>query len=153
MEDLRVLWLIQKYLNLSSEDEWRSYGFRTTWAWVINDRIFIFGWTIPLICRSFMQYSDYFWPWFFMIPSTIHTSSWMSNSATGLVSRLRLGRTDSQKYVTKRVECTFFCRREEEKLIIMICMKKTGMLCTSTSATCSWKTGQTFQDGKHSWKH
>ncbi len=23
-------------------------GFRTTWGWVINDRIFIFGWTIPL---------------------------------------------------------------------------------------------------------
>ncbi len=24
-------------------------GFGTTWGWVINDRIFIFGWTIPLI--------------------------------------------------------------------------------------------------------
>ncbi len=30
------------------EDERRSYGFETTWGWVINDRIFIFGWTIPL---------------------------------------------------------------------------------------------------------
>ncbi len=40
----------QKYLNLCSEDEWRSYGFGTTWGWVINDRIFIFGWTIPLSC-------------------------------------------------------------------------------------------------------
>ncbi len=38
----------QKYLNLCSEDERRSYRFRTTWGWVINDRIFIFGWTIPL---------------------------------------------------------------------------------------------------------
>ncbi len=24
------------------------YGFGTTWGWVINDRIFIFEWTIPL---------------------------------------------------------------------------------------------------------
>ncbi len=39
---------IKKYLNLCSEDEWMSYGFGTTWGWVINDRIFIFGWTIPL---------------------------------------------------------------------------------------------------------
>ncbi len=34
---------------LCSEDEQRSYGFKTTWGWVINDRIFIFGWTIPLM--------------------------------------------------------------------------------------------------------
>ncbi len=26
-----------------------SYEFGTTWGWVINDRIFIFGWTIPLM--------------------------------------------------------------------------------------------------------
>ncbi len=32
----------------SIEDEWMSYGFGTTWGWVINDRIFIFGLTIPL---------------------------------------------------------------------------------------------------------
>ncbi len=37
-----------KYLNLCSEDERRSYGFETTSGWVINDRIFIFGWTNPL---------------------------------------------------------------------------------------------------------
>ncbi len=37
----------QKYLHLCSEDERRSYGFGTTWGWVINDRIF--GWTISLI--------------------------------------------------------------------------------------------------------
>ncbi len=37
-------------LNLCSEDERRrSYGFGTTWGWVINDISFIFGWTIPLI--------------------------------------------------------------------------------------------------------
>ncbi len=38
----------QKYPNLCSEDEQRSYGFRTTWGWVFNDTIFIFGWTMPL---------------------------------------------------------------------------------------------------------
>ncbi len=38
----------QKYLNLGSEDEQRSYGFGTTWGRVINDIIFFFGWTIPL---------------------------------------------------------------------------------------------------------
>ncbi len=38
-----------KYLNLCSEDEQRSYGFVTTRGRVINDRIFIFGWTIPLM--------------------------------------------------------------------------------------------------------
>jgi len=38
----------QKYLNLCSEDERRSYGCGTTWGWVINDRNFIFGWTYPL---------------------------------------------------------------------------------------------------------
>ncbi len=38
----------QKYLNLYSEDE-QSYEFGSKWGWVINDRIYFFGWTIPLI--------------------------------------------------------------------------------------------------------
>ncbi len=38
-----------KYLNLCSKDKQKSYGFGTRWGWVINDRIFIFGWTIPLM--------------------------------------------------------------------------------------------------------
>ncbi len=38
----------KKDLNFCSEDERRSYGFGTTWSWLINDRIFIFGRTIPL---------------------------------------------------------------------------------------------------------
>ncbi len=37
---------------LCSEDERRSYGFGMTWGWVINDRIFIFGWIIPLMWIS-----------------------------------------------------------------------------------------------------
>ncbi len=39
----------QKYFNLCSEDERRSNGFGMTLAWVINDKIFIFRWTIPLM--------------------------------------------------------------------------------------------------------
>ncbi len=31
----------QKYLNLCSEDEQISYGFGTTWGWVVNDIICI----------------------------------------------------------------------------------------------------------------
>ncbi len=48
MEGQKVLGFHQKYHNLCSEDERRSYGFGTTWGWVINDRILIIGWTIPL---------------------------------------------------------------------------------------------------------
>ncbi len=33
---------------MCSENERRSYGFGTTWRWVINNRIFIFEWTNPL---------------------------------------------------------------------------------------------------------
>ncbi len=47
MQSQKALGFHQKYLNLYSEDERRSYGFGTTWGWVINDRIIIFGWTIP----------------------------------------------------------------------------------------------------------
>ncbi len=51
---------IKNILILSSEDERRSYGFGTTWRWVINDRMFIFGWTIPLI-----QGYQLITPWYF----------------------------------------------------------------------------------------
>ncbi len=44
-----------KYLNLCFEDEQRSYRFGLTWGWVIHDRTFIFGWTIPLNCSSNLQ--------------------------------------------------------------------------------------------------
>ncbi len=61
MQGLGALGFHQKYLNLCSEDECRSYGYGTTWGWVINDSIFIFGWTIPLIfllknCNKMARY-------------------------------------------------------------------------------------------------
>ncbi len=37
-----------KYLPLCSAEKRHSYRFGTTWVWVNYDRIFIFGWTIPL---------------------------------------------------------------------------------------------------------
>ncbi len=37
-----------KYLLLCSTEERKSYWFETTWGWVNDDRIFIYGWTIPL---------------------------------------------------------------------------------------------------------
>ncbi len=43
MEGQKALGFLQKYLNLCSEDERRSYRFGTTWGWVFNDRIFILG--------------------------------------------------------------------------------------------------------------
>ncbi len=38
------------HLNLNVFRRWTNVFFRfgTTWGWVINDTIFIFGWTIPL---------------------------------------------------------------------------------------------------------
>ncbi len=39
--------LSSKYRPLCSAEQRNSYRFGTTWGWV-NDRIFIFGWTIPL---------------------------------------------------------------------------------------------------------
>ncbi len=40
--------LSSKYLPLCSAEQRHSYRFGTTWGWVNDDRIFIFGWTIPL---------------------------------------------------------------------------------------------------------
>ncbi len=37
-----------EYLPLCSAEQTHSYRFGITWGWVNDDRIFIFGWTIPL---------------------------------------------------------------------------------------------------------
>jgi len=37
-----------KYLHLCSAEERNSKRFATAWGWVNDDRIFIFGWSIPL---------------------------------------------------------------------------------------------------------
>ncbi len=48
MEGQKALRFNQKYLNVCFLDERRSYGFGTTWSWVINDILFILGWTVLL---------------------------------------------------------------------------------------------------------
>ncbi len=40
--------LSSKCLPLCSAEQRNSYRFGTTWGWENDDRIFIFGWTIPL---------------------------------------------------------------------------------------------------------
>ncbi len=41
--------LSSKYFPLCSAEQRHSYRFGITWGWVNDDRIFIFGWTIPLM--------------------------------------------------------------------------------------------------------
>ncbi len=43
--------LSSKYLPLCSAEQRNSYRFGTTWGRVNDDRIYIFGWTIPLISK------------------------------------------------------------------------------------------------------
>ncbi len=57
MEGQRALRFHQKHLNLCSEDEQKSYGFGTTWGWVINDRILIFWVNYPFKHNLIMQVS------------------------------------------------------------------------------------------------
>ncbi len=44
--------LSSKYLPLCSAEQRNSYKFGTTWGWVNDDRILIFGWTVPLSTRA-----------------------------------------------------------------------------------------------------
>ncbi len=44
--------LVTKYIPLCSAEQRNSYRFGTTWGWVNDDRIFIFGWTILLPWHS-----------------------------------------------------------------------------------------------------
>ncbi len=48
MEGQKALGFHQKYLNLCYEDKQSPLRFETTRGWIINDRSFIFEWTIPL---------------------------------------------------------------------------------------------------------
>ncbi len=54
-----------EYLPLCSAEQRNSYRFGTTWGWVNADRIFIFGWTIPLRhiheVKLFFPNITYFW--------------------------------------------------------------------------------------------
>ncbi len=55
MHGQRALGFHQKYLYLCSEGERRFFSvFETTRGWVINYRILIFGWTIPLTTTFYL---------------------------------------------------------------------------------------------------
>ncbi len=50
-----------EYLPLCSAEQRHSYRFVTTWGWVNDDRLFIFGWTIPLIWLSYRHHERETW--------------------------------------------------------------------------------------------
>ncbi len=50
--------LSSKYLHLCSAEQRHSYRFGTSWGWVNDDRIFIFGWAIPLNHWSQTQFLE-----------------------------------------------------------------------------------------------
>ncbi len=92
MEGQKALGFNQKYLNLCSEDERRSYGFGTTWGWVINDIFFIFGWTILLketlhghICSEIHYICDHLHPW----PEPFQNGVWMVQCFQDLLEVLK----------------------------------------------------------------
>ncbi len=61
MQGQKALGFHQKYLHLCSEDERRFYGIRTRWGWIINDKIFIFGWTISLTLSWNVSWKCFYW--------------------------------------------------------------------------------------------
>ncbi len=48
-----------EYLPLCSAEQTHSYRFGTTWGWVNDDTIFIFGWTIPLRQHCLKKFIHY----------------------------------------------------------------------------------------------
>ncbi len=73
MQGQKALGFHQKYLNLCFENEWRSYWFGTTWLWVINDRIKIFGLTIPLTLLAECCFQ--------LLPSSSKFTLWWCNTS------------------------------------------------------------------------
>ncbi len=53
-------------LPLCSAEQRHSYRFGTTWGWVNNDIIFIFGWTIPLRSGDWLGHSRTSWGTFLL---------------------------------------------------------------------------------------
>ncbi len=66
--------LSSEYLPLCSAEQRHSYRFGTTWGWVNDDRIFIFGWTIPLRPLAIVRVEKRVtskWPGFIQIKNII----------------------------------------------------------------------------------
>ncbi len=71
MQGQKALGFHQKYLNLHPEDERTSYR-----GWVINDRSFIFGWTILLRIGTLMCYG-FKWPAFYLSKWWVGATSYL----------------------------------------------------------------------------
>ncbi len=100
MEGQQALGFHQKYLNLCSKDEQRSYRFETTWGSEINDRIFIFGWIITFKTFKTVALLDdpqlcvCVW-WLFMSPLFVLFDSLTAHCSSEKSSR-------SQKFFNKK---------------------------------------------------
>ncbi len=117
MEGQRALRFHQNDLNLCSEDEWMSYGFGTTWGWVINHRIFIFWWTIPLILAKILEINEsekwFLGDWqFFSIYFIWVNNNFFYNNKPGLaslsLSLIRMERTEWSKKFTLETVFTVY---------------------------------------------
>ncbi len=93
----KLLDFIQKYINLCSEDERRSYGFRIKRGWVINGRIFI-SLVAQILATESLQYIVTNWPlrnysvvlWHYEVMLYSHISKicvWVMPFALAIISR------------------------------------------------------------------
>ncbi len=128
MEGQRALGIHQKYLNLCSEDERRSYGFRTTCGWLIHDIIYIFGWTIHL--REFKKIQKLLVPVVISKTPTTFTLSWQPVFWVWIESPRR---SVSANRTLVSVVC--LCSLSRSKVVKWV-----------------WKDGDLFQDHKVKWQ-
>ncbi len=110
----KALGFHQKYLSLCSENEQRYYGSGTTWGWVINDRIFIFGWTILFkfvyTCGSADRTPcEFEWNW-------LHTST-----KTRQNHLIKNRAKKEEKIVLRKVDAAFEHRYSDMYCIHQIC--------------------------------
>ncbi len=88
-----------------------SYEFGAIWGWVINDRIFIFGWTIPLTKEN-MQIKRICWstvPFFYALNSFIVTHVSRDSFLNALFASAR-GDTEQVYSVRKAIYiCRWLC--------------------------------------------
>ncbi len=97
----------QKYLHL-------CYRFETTWGWVINDRISIFGWTNPLLSFSYLLF---FHRW----RCASRTSSWPANLCDYAVTSNKLKVEQTCHLHRRMLNDATFGLEEREELSDLLC--------------------------------
>lgn len=94
-----------------------------------------------------MQGSDYFWPWFF------HDSQHDTHLQLDVrfcyraSEQTEVGQNRFTEVCHKASRMHIFLEKRRRKVNYDL-NQKTAMLCTSTSATCSWKTGKKNSEWK-----